>query len=92
MHTTPDLRLTEEAFPTGGTAIEEPEVMDESEIIEGDVLAEGVDEPAATAEESEETSDESEEDSAEADDAEVSEDVEALAEARASSDDADQSA
>jgi len=93
VHVTPDLRLTEEAFPTGGATVAEPEVLDETEIVEGEVAedAEDADEPAASADEPEEISDENEE-SEDADELESSEDGAALAEARASSDDADQSA
>ena len=38
VHTTPDLKLSEEAFPAGGTTVAELEVVDGSEIVEGDVF------------------------------------------------------
>jgi small subunit ribosomal protein S1 len=46
VHTMPDLKLTEEAFPTGAAA-SQPEVVDESEIVEGEL------EPLASVEEPE---------------------------------------
>jgi small subunit ribosomal protein S1 len=84
VHATPDLKLSEEAFPTGKAAaatadLEESEVLAPSDIVEGDIVED--ERPTASAEEPASADEEPSEGSA--DDAEASE---------ASSDDDEQTA